>query len=310
MTYHSYFRAKKHELLALVEESAIIAEKGILPILEPVNTTYKPTIKSCKKLNDANCAFVIIANSTSGKCLTESVEHVNHIKEIAKYNKNNKIGILIDSSIFEIKKLIDFISVYSEFKLVAIHPKSKRKTSYFEVARDFSSISKNFEFNIFLNEDKIFTPKLSEPTSIVIDGFKKQNNALYLEEEEFSNLHLNYKNKECFAFGDFNIIGDNYSEKGFAAYAVAIHITYVSLNDKSIRIIHAKSSSNEDISNQENKYQEARRDLIRIIQSNKYNITITKGLSKIISDNEYHGLGVLKQYCMEHHLELIGKTIL
>lgn len=150
---------------------------------------------------------------------------------------------------------------------------------------------------------------MHSPASIVIDGFKKQSNASYPEDEIFTKLHLSYKESGHFAFGDFNIIGDNYSEKGFAAYAVAIHITYINPEDSAIRIVHAKSSSNEDISDQEGKYKEARKDLIRIINSKKYNIKITKGLSKIIDDNEYHGLGYLKQYCMEHHLELIGTSI-
>lgn len=310
MTYHSYYRAKKHELAALVEESTLISEKRILPILEPVNTTYKPTIKACKNLNDSNCSFIIIANSTSGKCSIESEEHVNHIKNIATYNKENRIGILIDPTKFNIKKLIDFILAYNDYKLVAIHPKTNKKPKYFEPNRDFPSISKNFEFNIFLGEDKNFSPNSNIPKSIIIDAFKKQSNASYQEDELFSNLHLSYKKDGYFAFGDFNIIGDNYSEDGFAAYAVAIHITYINPEDQTIRIIHAKSSSNDDTSDQKGKYQEARRDLIRIINSKKYNIKITKGLSKIINDSEYHGLGYLKQYCMEHHIELVGTSII
>ncbi|MDE1556371.1 MULTISPECIES: hypothetical protein, partial [Comamonas] len=68
--------------------------------------TYKPIAKACKKLNDKDCNFIIIANSTVGKCYIESPDHVNHIKEIASKNTENKIGLLIDPSKFEIKNYL------------------------------------------------------------------------------------------------------------------------------------------------------------------------------------------------------------
>ncbi|MDH0899608.1 sce7725 family protein [Comamonas aquatica] len=106
MTYLSYYRAKQNELLALVEKADLISQKNIIPILEPVNLTYKPIAKACKKLNDKDCNFIIIANSTVGKCYIESPDHVNHIKEIASKNTENKIGLLIDPSKFEIKNYL------------------------------------------------------------------------------------------------------------------------------------------------------------------------------------------------------------
>jgi len=309
MTYLSYFRAKQNELLALLEKSDLIAKKNITPILEPVNLTYKPITKICKKLNENNCSFIIIANSTVGKCHIESPEHVEHIKAIAKNSHKNKIGILIDSDKFEIKKLLDFISVYKEFNLVAIHPKPSKKNKYFETTRDYPSISKNFSEEIFLSEHQYITPSQKNKT-LMHNGFISRNNSDYPEEEFFSDIHLRYQIENFSSFGDFSIVGEKYSEGGGPAYAVAIHITYISPEDKSIRIIHAKSSSNDDAKNPEKKYDEARKELIRIINSRKYDIFLTSGLKKIVDDDKYHGLGMLKRFSMEHHLELVGERII
>lgn len=309
MTYLSYYRAKQNELLALVEKADLISQKNITPILEPVNLTYKPIAKACKKLNDKDCSFIIIANSTVGKCHIESPDHVNHIKEIASKNTENKIGLLIDPSKFEIKKLLDFIAVYKGFNLVAIHPKPNKKDKFFDLARDYSSISKNFSHDIFLS-DNSYSTQIKQSKSIIKNEFISRNNSEYKEEEHFSDLHLKYNLDNFSRFGDFNIVGDSYSEGGGPAYAVAIHVTYISPIDNSIRIIHAKSISNNDRNNPEIKYNEARMELIRIINSKKYNITLTSGLKKIIEDDAYHGLGMLKRFCMEHHLELIGKHII
>lgn len=309
MTYLSYFRAKQNELLALVEKSNLISKKNIIPVIEPVNLTYKPITKACKKLNENNCSFIIIANSTVGKCHIESPDHVEHIKAIAKNSHKNKIGILIDSDRFEIKKLLDFIAVYKGYKLVAIHPKPSKKWKCFETTRDYPSISNNFSEEIFLSEHP-YTEASQKNKSYIKDCFVPRNNSNYPEEEFFSDLHLKYHIDNFSSFGDFNIVGDKYSEGGGPAYAVAIHITYINPKDKSIRIIHAKSSSNDDAKNPEKKYDEARSELIRIINSKKYNILLTSGLKKIIEDDKYHGLGMLKRFSMEHHLELVGESIL
>lgn len=310
MTYLCYFRGKLNELSALSNKAELISKTGMIPVIEPVVLDYKRLAKTCNKLNKENSHFVLIANSTTGKCLIESQQHVNHIKELASKSHNNKIGIIIDPHIFDIKKLLDFIAVYNEFNLVAIHPKSKNKTKFFEPIRDYIYISKNFTHDICLHNEDNFTSSVSNPKSILLDGFHPRNNSDYPEEEFFSDTHLKHKTDGFENFGDFNIVGDKYSEGGGPAYAVAIHLTYVDEGDKNIRIIHPKSISNHDAKNPANKYSEARDELIRIINSKKYNVRITDGINKIIKNNKYQGLGMLKRHCMEHHLEVIGEDII
>lgn len=310
MTYLSYFRAKQNELLALSEKNKLLFHSKITPILEPINNKYSLLAKRCKKINSSGANLIIVANSTVGKCLIESPDHVNHIKQIASENEKNKIGILINPNKFDIKKLLQFIEVYKNYELVAIHPKPKRGTTYFSPARDYPSIADNFSHDVFLYEDQNLLNSTFKEKTLLIDCFNQRNNADYPEDEHFSDLHQNYKSKNFDKFGDFSIVGDNYSDGGGQAFAVAIHITYIDPNDGKIRIIHTKSFSNQDKSDQPGKYLEARDELARIIESKKYNIFLTEGLSEILNTKQNRGLGIIKKYSMKHHLELIANHVI
>ena len=74
------------------------------------------------------------------------------------------------------------------------------------------------------------------------DGFKKRKNREYELLESFSDLHITYVDEGMQGFGDFLMVGDDYSETGGPAYAVAIHLTFIDHDqDDVMRIFHFKS---------------------------------------------------------------------
>ena len=74
------------------------------------------------------------------------------------------------------------------------------------------------------------------------DGFKRMRNRDYDLVEPFSDLHATFRDEGMDGFGDFLIVGDEYSERGGPAYAVTIHLTFIDHDqDDSMQIYHFKS---------------------------------------------------------------------
>ena len=74
------------------------------------------------------------------------------------------------------------------------------------------------------------------------DGFQRRRNRDYEPVEPFSDLHATFEDEGMDGFGDFLIVGDDYSEGGGPAYAVAIHLTFIDPEqDDSMQIYHFKS---------------------------------------------------------------------
>ena len=144
---------------------------------------------------------------------------------------------------------------------------------------------------------------------------KTARNSDYLcnDDEHFSDDHLYFSSEDFKGFSDYSIVGNDYSESGFAPYAVAIHIVYF-YNNLELRIKHFVSDSNEDISNPAGKFSEALDKLIYWIstEKNNPNFKYTYALSQFeefYNLSKYPGLGTVKKLCIMHHLELINSYL-
>ncbi|MDR1135555.1 MAG: sce7725 family protein [Clostridiales Family XIII bacterium] len=154
------------------------------------------------------------------------------------------------------------------------------------------------------------------------DKFNKQiKNADYSKniDEFFSDDHLFYTDEGYVGFGDYSIIGNDYTESGFAPYAVAIHIVYFNTSNE-LRVRHFISDSNRDISDVAGKFREA---LAKYIDWEKEwqkerpdlfvggipptNAMVT--LNNHWLNETYPGLPTLKKLSVMHHLELMGKFL-
>ncbi|MCQ2513413.1 MAG: sce7725 family protein, partial [Lachnospiraceae bacterium] len=74
-----------------------------------------------------------------------------------------------------------------------------------------------------------------------------------IDTEFFSSDHLYYAEDGYKGFSDYSVVGEEYSETGFAPYAVAIHIVYFD-EKNNLRMAHFVSDSNDDISDPARKF--------------------------------------------------------
>lgn len=75
----------------------------------------------------------------------------------------------------------------------------------------------------------MFRRKIRRNKVLLDNRFKKQERNVDYQaytDDFFSDDHIYYSDDGFVGFSDYSVIGDEYSDGGFAPYAVAIHIVY------------------------------------------------------------------------------------
>lgn len=301
--YFPYFRGRQYELLALRElaKNKLITP-SVIPIIEPVKLI--PALNSTLgEFDKANLPIGLILNPNVGD-LTDEDKTINELIEGIEGNKNIIPSVLLNESAEGIMKKLTEKKIFQN-KILAV----LRDRDYIDIYHEiFNLISPRY---VLCPDERVIRRSIGYNKVLFENRFNKKNrNADYQEDEFFSDDHLYYKSDNYLGFGDYSIVGDEYTESGFAPYAVAIHIVYFA-KDNSLRIKHFISDSNEDISDVAGKFYEAVSKLY-LWHSTGESKETTTGLQTLINhynNRTYPGLPTLKKLSIMHHLELIGKYL-
>ncbi|MBU4485359.1 MAG: sce7725 family protein, partial [Candidatus Delongbacteria bacterium] len=169
----------------------------------------------------------------------------------------------------------------------------------------------NIKNNVFIYgfSGKLYQRNFSGTKRVLLrDGFKNQKNANYPENEHYSDLHVTYPDENMDGFGDFLIVGDEYSETGGPAWAVAIHLTYIN-QDKDMYIYHFVSETKDSPVDPAGKFFEALEKMMgkaNLIDSMIFISEAFTEFEKLYKTQHYPGLGTVKKLSMQHHLELMA----
>jgi len=176
-----------------------------------------------------------------------------------------------------------------------------------------------FDPNVFIDakdSGPLYRRNFSAGSRILIrDGFRKKKNSEYLDPdvEHFSDLHITFEDEGMQGFGDFLTVGDEYSEGGGPAYAVAIHLTFVDEDsDSSMFIRHFVSDSNLTPADPAGKFSEALGKLAEAVRRRNSKIQKTKAVLEFLDLHDrghYPGLGYVKKLSMQHHVELMASVL-
>lgn len=307
--YFPFLRGRQYELIALRElVSKNILSKNIIPIIEPVKPL--PTLQSTLNTfieKERRLAFVRtprVGNFVEEGGKEKNASVFNAIKESLD-NEYILSAIIYDDS----KK--NYIATYHQeygvpySKMLPICLSTDRLE---ELVFDLGSESPAF----IIGEDSAKFRRCGVNNRVMInDRFIKLNrNTDYIDrvDEFFSDDHLYFQEDKYIGFSDYSIVGKEYSETGFAPYAVAIHIVY--FDDKyNLRIHHFVSDSNNDISDPAGKFYEA---LEKLVKWNENKQLKTEGMTQFAEmyrTQTYSGLGVVKKLSIMHHLEIIGNYL-
>lgn len=313
--YFPYLRGRQFELIAVRELAAQnLLGDHVIPIIEPVKLS-STLVNTMTEFIKVGHPIAVILNPSVGTFYSEwenakenSSEALHKRTFIDLYNNPSIIKSLIMNN-----SAMPFLNAWEKKDI----PKSS--LLIINTDRDFLDIYDDLFKDehpryVLMPDESAFRRKIKGEKVLLDDKFEKQaRNADYQHENDefFSDDHLYYKGDGFTGFSDYSVVGDGYFAKGFAPYAVAIHIVYFGSKDE-LRIRHFVSKSNEDILNPALKYYEALSKLVEWYEREKHSVELTLGLKTFLQHYEqetYPGLGTVKKLSIMHHLELMGKFL-
>lgn len=306
--YYPLLRGRQNELLAIKEllDNGILKGK-VVPIIEPVKLS--PTlVNTFEDFVSKNYRIILIGNPKVGSYGSDArnpknEQYKNRIRAVCSEENCIIRGYIVDG------KTKDTISQWrqkpvKDDSIVALCLNPDNVKYYDDAGLNGTDIATVVPFAPSFR-------RIRKNRILIDDKFSKEDrNSDYIgnEDQFFSDDHLYFADDGYIGFSDYSIIGAEYSESGFAPYAVAIHIVYFN-EEKELRIHHFVSDSNDDITDPARKFYEALGKLIEWNKSMQLNTHAMKKFQEIFDAQSYPGLGVVKKLSIMHHLELVERFL-
>lgn len=307
--YYPYLRGRQFELIALRElvSEELIVDK-VIPVIEPVKLS-STLLKTLEVFKDKKKKVCVVVNPAVGSFMDEMDLHSN------SRSKEKLLSILANENFIKTLIMKEDAKTNIEFW----EKRGINKSDFYVVNTDRNYLE-NYKdiFNetkpkyTFIPDESAFRRTVRHNRILIEDRFNKADrNADYNEEgsEFFSEDHLFFNDEGYVGFADYSIIGADFIESGFAAYAVAIHLVHFN-NKKELMVRHFVSDSNDDIQNPGLKFYEAVSKLKEWVET--LDTTTTTGLQELINhhtNQTYPGLGSVKKLTLMHHIELMHKYL-
>ncbi len=312
--YQPYLRGKQFEMIGVRELTIPVLSPNktkVSPIIEPVkdSSTLKTTLKELVN-NDIN--FTVIVNPQVGKF--KDIDAIfEAIKSSVGNSKNYQIGIIFHNKSNH-KKATEILQKYADIvpSLTIIH-----NAAFDNVTEILSEYQQYFQikYNVInlSATSKRYHRNFDEKTRVELDDYfdaqTKNSDYLKVDESNFSEEHLYYREEGFIGFSDYLSIGEEYSDTGFLPYAVAIHLSYAESATNKIRVKHFVSDSNDDTSDIAGKFAEALNKLIAWCDATGYNSVAIPYFREFHQNGHFPGLGTLKKLSLMNHIDLVLKLI-
>lgn len=312
--YYPYFRGKQFELIAIRETAELMAGAGFVPIIEPVKEALKGLEKTLGAICDAGGRAVVIVNPNYGDHQDDGSGITNLLKGAYAGDDAISAGILLRSNM-TLAQSTAIYEEHSDHNPTFVHAGFTSQ----KALADYLGARLPASKHVFISEhaNTLYRKHFDGSVRVLVhDGFKRSKNSEYakIPFEEFSELHLTYNSDlNMSGFGDFLIVGDNYSDGGGPAYAVAIHLTFIdSDKDDVMFIYHFVSTTNDTPSDPAGKFAQALKKLIDKLDSGNSKLDETAALKEfrdLHAKGHFPGLGHVKKLSMKHHIETLANYL-
>ncbi|GGF93957.1 sce7725 family protein [Paenibacillus abyssi] len=306
--YFPYLRGRQFELIAIREllEKSLMS-RNVVPVVEPVKLS-SALIKTMAFFQEKDRTLGLVRNPQVGSMIKDIADEKYEKDKDRFYEILKKSNIL--SFLYTDANLLARLSSLEDQgvnkKDIATISINQDSISYFESA--YASSSPKFNF---IRDESGFRRRMPKQRVMFEDRYpKKSRNVDYLEleDEHFSSDHLYYEQEGYLAFSDYSVVGNGYSESGFAPYAIAIHIVYIAV-DQTLRVRHFVSDTNDDITDPAGKFAEALEKLVIWNQTQKLDTFGVRSFEDMYRNRSYPGLGIVKKLSIMHHLELMSRYV-
>ncbi|OCB71159.1 hypothetical protein B0A79_22445 [Flavobacterium piscis] len=304
--YYPYLRARQFELITLRELVAENIIQGyVTPILEPVKDTFNNLNLAHKLFKEKDFSSYLIVNpivgelngdnitvleylSTLDDCrflaafhYTQNSEYIS--QNVVNYNLNSCMLIcyenFIDDDGFRELCQQDYITHITVFE----------PHKYRSLDRFLKGLGKNY-----IRFDDVFERQ------------SKNADFLDIQAHKFSEEHLYYQGENFQGFSDFTVLPSEFIDGGSTPRAVAIHLTYLNVNEENqIWIRHFTSDTNDSIANVQGKFAEAAAKAVTFCVENNFENSAIIELRNYFWNGKYPGLGTVKKISVKNHLNIV-----
>lgn len=309
--YHPYFRGKQFELLVIRETAELLAKSSFVPIIEPVKEALSGLDRTLKAICSASGKAIVIINPDYG----------DHAGDGADISALLKVGFGDQDAIAAGILLKDSMSAADAFELYQTH-QSHRPVFIHAGFTEPKALAEKLG-DVLVSTQHVFVEKhcgklywrhfKGSMRVLLRDGFERRKNADYPPVEKFSDLHVTFEEEGMNGFGDFLMVGDDYSEGGGPAYAVAIHLTYIDPDkDDVMYVYHFLSTTNNTPTDPAGKFGQALAKLISKLDSGASHLfegSAVAEFRELHTKKHFPGLGHVKKLSMKHHIETLANFL-
>lgn len=309
--YHPYFRGKQFELITIRETAGLLAASGFVPIIEPVREALSGLDRTLKAVCDDDGHAIVIVNPYHGDHSDDGINISSLLEKGFLGNDSIAAGILLKEDM-AIDGAMACYEKHQGHKLTFIHAGFTEAQSLAAELGDGLEDTRHVFFEKHCG--KLYRKHFKGTTRILLrDGFERRRNADHPPVEKFSDLHVTYEEEGMDGFGDFLIVGDDYSEGGGPAYAVAIHLTFIDpAKDDAMFIYHFVSTTKDNPTDPAGKFGQALEKLITKLNSGSSKLfegEAIKEFRQLHAKGHFPGLGYVKKLSMKHHIETLANFL-
>ncbi|MCW5731271.1 MAG: sce7725 family protein [Alphaproteobacteria bacterium] len=307
--YHPYLRGKLNELNTVRATAGSMAERQFVPIIEPVKEALSGLKRTLDAVVEAKGKAVVIVNPFHGDFSGDGQSISDLLGEHFKKRDGISAGILLKDSM-AVNHIAELCKTHEGHPLALIHAGVADANGLADTLKDNLPAMLHVFFERHCG--KLYQKHFNTGHRVLIrDGFQRRKNREYPKVELFSDLHATYDLEGMNGFGDFLIVGDDFSETGGPAYAVAIHITFIDAdNDNAMYVYHFVSDSQDTPKDPAGKFGEALAKMIKVLgkpgTSKVLETRAVEEFRELNARKHFPGLGYIKKLSMQHHIETLA----
>jgi hypothetical protein len=306
--YHPYFRGKQYELITIRETAKLLAESNFVPIIEPVKEALGGLERTLKAICDARGKAIVVVNPYHGDHRENGIGISALLQHGYLGNEAIGVGILLREDI-TVMEAMACCARHQDHHLTLIHAGFTQAKALAEALDSALITTPDVFFEAHCG--KLYRKHFQGTDRILLrDGFQRRRNRDHPEVERFSDLHLTYQEEGMNGFGDFLVVGDDYSEAGGPAYAIAIHLTFIDPDqDDAMFIYHFVSTRKDTPTDPAGKFAEALEKMINKLESGTsklYETAAVREFRELHAKGHFPGLGYVKKLSMKHHIETLA----
>lgn len=294
--------------MTIREMAHILGSARFRPIIEPVREALSGLEKALDAVLEERGKAIVVVNPHHGDLSGAGTPLTELLKRKFADSSDIAAGILLKQNT-TVQEALECHKEHLGHSPVFIHDGFGEAKN---LAQKLGNQTKE-NTHVFFEESsgKLYQRHFKDTNRVLLrDGFQRMRNRDYQRVDPFSDLHVTFVDEGMDGFGDFLIVGDDYTEGGGPAYAVTIHLTFIDPDqDDSMLIYHFTSKRQDTPTDPAGKFAEALAQMMSTLDAPRSKVLQTEAVREFRMLHErrhYPGLGYIKKLSMNHHIETLA----